>query len=81
MLRAWGRVARWSAFVLAVSLSGAALAQTKSFVRDDLASDGIRVEDQLRRAVPATGAKPAPQVRSDAETQLSKNPRAALGMF
>ena len=45
----------------------AALAQ-KSFVRDDLASEGVRLEEKLRTEAGATAAgRPAAQLRRDAE--------------
>ena len=55
------------------SLTGAALAQTKSFVRENLASDAIRLEETLRketRGLLAQG-RTAEQFRADARAHLA----------
>ncbi len=69
------------ATVVAIGCSAAALAQTKSFVRDDLASDGVRLEEQLRKEG-AAGAvnKQAAQLRRDAEAALARDPQRALAL-
>ena len=69
------------AAVVAIGCSAAALAQTKSFVRDDLASDGVRLEEQLRKEG-AAGAvnKQAAQLRRDAEAALARDPQRALAL-
>lgn len=70
-------------FVLAMAFgSGAALAQ-KSFARDDLASEGVRLEDTLRResaARPAAGSAAA--LRQGGDAALARNDgRRALALF
>ena len=67
---------------LALALSSAstmALAQ-KSFVRDALASDGIRLEEQFRRA--ERGTPNAAQARRDGDAALARgDARRALALF
>jgi uncharacterized protein YfaS (alpha-2-macroglobulin family) len=67
------------AFALAGSATGA-LAQAKSFVRDNLGSDGIRLEDTFRRA--ERGTPNAQQARRDGEAALARgDQRRALALF
>ena len=60
------------AAMLLIGLPAVASAQAqKSFVRDDLASDGVRLEETLRKEAGAQ-TRPAAQLRKDAETALGK---------
>ncbi|MFO1149629.1 MAG: alpha-2-macroglobulin [Alsobacter sp.] len=63
-------------------MAGPALAQTKAFVRDDLASDGVRLEEQLRKEGAAGAAnRQAAQLRKDGEGLIGRDPRRALALL
>ncbi len=82
MRRTLGLWPRRLALLLAVSLSTSALAQTKSFVRDDLASDGVRLEEQLRTSgLSGAGNRQSEQLRRDGDAALARDPRRALALF
>ncbi|KAA2241032.1 alpha-2-macroglobulin family protein [Salinarimonas soli] len=73
--------------VHAAALAGALLVATqaqaqKSFTRDDLASEGVRLEERLRtESAASVGGRPAAQLRRDAETALTRSdPRRALSL-
>jgi alpha-2-macroglobulin len=62
--------------------AGTANAQTKAYVRDDLASDGIRLEEQLRKdGATAVAGRAAAQLRKDGETAMARDPRRALALL
>ncbi|WP_460448547.1 alpha-2-macroglobulin family protein [Alsobacter sp. SYSU BS001988] len=77
-------LARVLAFSLALSTVGAAWAQSaKSFIRDDLASEAVRLEEQIRKdgAAAAQGKQPD-QLRREAATLLGRgDARRALGLL
>ncbi len=69
MLKTFARAAAVAAALLCAT---AALAQ-KSFVRDDLASEGVRLEEKLKTEAGSTAAgRPAAQLRRDAEGLMSR---------
>ncbi|WP_375458091.1 alpha-2-macroglobulin [uncultured Enterovirga sp.] len=72
-------------FALLVALAigiTAASAQQKSFVRDELANEGIRLEDTLRRESGGRGAASAGQARRDGDGALARgDARRALSLF
>ena len=74
--------ARAAAIAAALACATAALAQ-KSFVRDDLASEGVRLEEKLRTEAGSTAAgRPAAQLRRDAEGLMSRsNQRGAMSLY
>ncbi|MDB5594101.1 MAG: alpha-2-macroglobulin [Hyphomicrobiales bacterium] len=65
------------AVVFTLTFAAPAFAQ-KAYVRDDLASNAIRLEEQLRKESPAAGTRTVEDLRSAALTSLPRNPRAAL---
>ena len=72
------------AALVAAALASAlpALAQ-KSFVRDDLASEGVRLEEKLKGEAGGTAAgRPAAQLRREAETLMGRsNHRGAASLY
>jgi uncharacterized protein YfaS (alpha-2-macroglobulin family) len=79
MIRALLRAAALAAILAGV---GAAQAQ-KSFVRQDLASSGVRLEQSLRtEAAPSVGGRSAAQLRRDAGVQAARgDQRRALDLY
>ena len=79
MLKTFARAAAVAAALLCAT---AALAQ-KSFVRDDLASEGVRLEEKLKTEAGSTAAgRPAAQLRRDAEGLMSRsNQRGAMSLY
>lgn len=73
------RLLTYALIAIALSLPGAAMAQ-KSFQRDDLASEGVRLEERLKTEAAAfVGGKPAAQLRREAAAALARGgARAAL---
>ncbi|HRJ68992.1 MAG TPA: alpha-2-macroglobulin [Beijerinckiaceae bacterium] len=63
-------------------LSAPVLAQQKSFIREDLASNGIRLEERLKKdgAALASG-RPAAQLRQEGMAVLGRDARRALALF
>ena len=49
-------------------------AAQKAFVRDDLASDIVRLEERLRKEAPPAGARTPADLRRDAAVLLPRNP-------
>ncbi|HYF52655.1 MAG TPA: MG2 domain-containing protein, partial [Salinarimonas sp.] len=72
---------RAAAFAAALLVAGQAWAQ-KSFVRDDLASEGVRLEERLRVDAASTAAgRPAAQLRREAEAAMGRSDhRRALAL-
>src|SRR5215207_8819765 len=66
----------------AFACAAPALAQ-KSFVRDDLASDGVRLEEKLKTEAGTTAAgRPAAQLRREAEGLMGRgNYRGAASLY
>ena len=72
------------AAALAAVLAGAGEAHAqKSFVREDLASEGVRLEQSLRtEAGPSVGGRPAAQLKRDAGVQAARgDQRRALDLY
>ncbi|WP_299563297.1 alpha-2-macroglobulin [Enterovirga sp.] len=71
------------AVALAVGATAAsAQPQTKTFLREDLASEGIRLEETLRRESGGRGAASPAQARRDGESALVRgDARRALALF
>ena len=87
MLKTLGRAAletlgRAALVAAALVVAAPAFAQ-KSFVREDLASDAVRLEEKLRNEAGSTAAgRPAAQLRREAEALIARNnPRGALSLY
>ncbi|WP_342359088.1 MG2 domain-containing protein [Terrarubrum flagellatum] len=73
----------WNAFalfvLLLVGLSAAHAQQpTKSYVREDLASQLVRLEDSLKREGAGLSGQPSETLRRGADAILARNPREAM---
>ncbi len=56
-------------------------AAQKAFVRDDLASDIVRLEERLRKESQPAGARTPADLRRDAAALLPRNPRGAMALL
>lgn len=71
---------RLFAFAAFVACASPALAQ-KTYVREDLASSAVRLEEQARKQAPDVGARDATALRREAAGLLQRDPRAALALL
>ncbi len=56
-------------------------AAQKSFARDDLTSDIVRLEERLRKEAPPAGARTPADLRREAAAMLQRNPRGAMNLL
>ena len=79
-MRKWLHALALISFCLA---SGAAFAADKPYVREDLASDAIRLEEKLKKdAFPVSALHPIEQIRKDAAQRISRgDPKGALPLL
>ena len=83
MLKTLGRAALMAATLAAALVCATTAFAQKSFVREDLASDAVRLEEKLKGEAGSTAAgRPATQLRREAEGMLARNnPRGALNLY
>ncbi|MDB5648743.1 MAG: hypothetical protein JWL62_263, partial [Hyphomicrobiales bacterium] len=65
------------AIALTLACATPSLAQ-KAYQREELASNAVRLEEQLRKESPAAGTRSPIELRTAALTAAARNPRAAL---
>jgi len=66
---------------LVVALAGTPASAQKSFLREDLASSAIRLEEHIRKSYGGGATRPAEALRSEAQAQLGRDARRAHGAF
>ena len=72
------KLLRGLATALTLLIATSAFAQQKAYVRDDLASNVIRLEEQIRKDSATLAGRSTTDLRRDGLAMISRNPRAAL---
>ncbi len=64
--------------LVALLLTAHPAAAQKAYVREDLGSEVIRLEERIRKEAQPAGARTSADLRRDANALVSRNPRAAM---